>query len=191
MSLTIDTTIGIKYQTVNTVPEVFALVGDEVCAKWEKLGDMDSKIHWQYGMEAEALIAEGVRAMLVYKAIAIKAGKSSETIKRAYYTFCAFTAEQRKQYDLAPYSVFRHAAQCDDPESVLRHYIDNRTSVDEVETVYPLEGGKEIEAEFKALDYPRWAYGIFREIFGIDPAKKKKVLLYLAVIKRIIDEVNK
>lgn len=180
------------YHTITTVPQVFDLVGDEVCARWETLGTMDSKVHWQYGAEAESLIAENVPALLVYKAIAIKAGKNSQTIRKAYYTYKAFTAEQRNKYNLAPYSVFKHAATCKDKEKVLQHYIDNRSSVDEIETVFPATPENEaMDTEFRKLDLPRMFYGIYREIWGIDPAKKKKVITYLAVIKRIIDEVNK
>jgi hypothetical protein len=86
-------------QTILTVPQVYELVGDDVVRRWERLGDMDSKIHWQYGAEADALISEGVPSMLVYKAIAIKVGKSSQVIRKAYYTYTAFTKETRAKYD--------------------------------------------------------------------------------------------
>jgi len=74
-----------------TVPALLELVGETTRAKWRAIGDMDSKIHWQYGAEADALISEGYPAMVVYKAIAIEAGKSSQTIRKAYYTFTSFT----------------------------------------------------------------------------------------------------
>ena len=177
---------------ITTVPQVFALVGDDVIAKWERLGEIDSKTHWAYGAEAEALIAEGVPAMLVYKAIAIKTGKRSETIRQAYYTFRAYTPAEREKYAAAPYSVFRHAKDTDDKIAVLEHYINNRASVDEIETVFPAREAEEadIEREFRALDMPRMFYGIYREIYGASPAVVKKVISYLRVLKRIIDEVN-
>ena len=178
---------------ITTVPQVFALVGDDVIAKWERLGEIDSKTHWAYGAEAEALIAEGVPAMLVYKAIAIKTGKRSETIRQAYYTFRAYTPAEREKYAAAPYSVFRHAKDTDDKISVLEHYINNRASVDEIETVFPAREAEDadIEREFRALDMPRMFYGIYREIYGASPAVVKKVISYLRVLKRIIDEVNR
>lgn len=177
---------------ITTVPQVFALVGDDVIAKWERLGEIDSKTHWAYGAEAEALIAESVPAMLVYKAIAIKTGKRSETIRQAYYTFRAYTPAEREKYAAAPYSVFRHAKDTDDKIAVLEHYINNRASVDEVETVFPAREAEEadIEREFRALEMPRMFYGIYREIYGASPAVVKKVISYLRVLKRIIDEVN-
>jgi len=178
---------------ITTVPQVFALVGDDVIAKWEKLGEIDSRTHWAYGAEAEALISEGVPAMLVYKAIAIKAGKKSETIRQAYYTFRAYSPAEREKYALAPYSVFRHAKDTDDKIAVLEHYITARASVDEIETVYPARDAEDAEAdrEFRALDFPRMFFGIYREIYGASPALVKKVVSYLRVLKRIIDEVNK
>jgi hypothetical protein len=177
---------------ITTVPQVFALVGDDVIAKWERLGEIDSKTHWAYGAEAEALIAEGVPAMLVYKAIAIKTGKRSETIRQAYYTFRAYTPAEREKYAAAPYSVFRHAKDTDDKISVLEHYINNRASVDEIETVYPARNEEDAEAdrEFRTYDLPRMFFGIYREIYGASPALVKKVVSYLRVLKRIIDEVN-
>ncbi len=178
---------------VTTVPQVFALVGDDVVARWERLGEIDSRTHWAYGAEAEALIAEGIPAMLVYKAIAIKAGKKSETIRQAYYTFKAFTPAEREQYALAPYSVFRHAKDTDNKIAVLEHYINNRASVDEIETVYPARNEEDAEAdrEFRAYDLPRMFFGIYREIYGVKPAIKNKVISYLKVINRIIEAVNK
>ncbi|TXH59224.1 MAG: hypothetical protein E6Q97_00285 [Desulfurellales bacterium] len=175
---------------VTTVPQVFALVGDDVVARWERLGEIDSKTHWAYGMEAEQLIAEGIGNMLVYKAIAIKTGKSAETIRQAYYTYKAFTDAERKQFEAAPYSVFRHAKDCEDKIAVLEHYINNQSSVDEIETIYPTAPDDEIEKDFRALDMPRMFYGIYREIWGASVATRNKVIAYLRVIKRVIDEVN-
>jgi len=181
-----------KYQClITTVPQVFQLVGEEVCARWERLGEIDSKTHWAYGMEAEALIAENVPAMIAYKAIAIKAGKRSQTIRKAYYTYKAFNDEQRKKYDLCPYSVFQIARSQDEPEKVLQEYIDKQASVDEIEISYPEITNRELENEFKARGYPRIFYGIYREIFGIDPFLKARVLEHLQDINEILEQVNK
>jgi hypothetical protein len=181
-----------KYHSeITTVPQVFALVGDDVCARWEKLGDLDSKIHWQYGQEAEALIAEGVPAMLVYKAIAIKSVKKSQTIRKSYYTFKAFTPEQRAKYELCPYSIFQIARTQEEPEKVLQEYINNRASVDEMEIVYPEIADKMFEAEFESRGYPRMFYSIYREIYLIDPFLKQRVIENLNEIEEIIKQVNK
>ncbi len=180
------------YQSITTVPQLFQLVGEKVCARWEEMGRLDSKIHWQYGYEAEQLIAEGVPAMLVYKAIAQKAGKNSQTVRKAYYTYKAFTKEQREQFNLAPYSVFQHAATCKDPIKVLKHYVDHMASVDEIEFNFPPAAENEaLEKEFDETGYSRIFYGIYREIWGIAPAIKKKIISYLDVIRRLIDEANK
>ena len=109
---------------LQSVGDVYQMVGEDICAKWEALGQTDSHVHWAYGAEADAIISEGVPAMLAYKAIAKKAGKRSETIRQAYYTYRAFTATQREQYDLCPYSVFRAAKNATAPLEVLQHYID-------------------------------------------------------------------
>lgn len=185
-------TLVLNTKSFTSVSDVYSMVGEETCAKWEKLGDMDSKIHWQYGAEAEAIISEGVPHMLAYKAIAKKAGKKSETIKQAYYTFIAFTPDERSRFDLCPYSVFRHARSYSNPLEVLQHYLDKRCEVDEVENIFPeVSGDNEFETEFIKTGFPRMFYMIYREIWGVNPQIKKKIISYLNVIKRIIDEANK
>ena len=175
---------------VTTVPEVFALVGETVCARWEAIGQMDSKVHWAYGMEAESLITEGVPSMLAYKAIAIKAGKNSQTIRKAYYTYTAFTKEQRAKYDACPYSVFAIARNQPDPEKVLQEYVNNRCSLDELEVIYPERGDETLEREFIERGYPRMFYGIYREIFGIDPFLKARCEEAMREILDIIKQAN-
>lgn len=185
-----NSTVVEIYQPVTTVPQVFALVGEDVCLRWESLGQMDSKVHWAYGAEAEQLISENVPAGLVYKAIGIKAGKSSQTIRKAYYTFKAFTPEQRDQYALCPYSIFQHARTQKKPEKVLQHYINNRTSVDEIEALFPVIENEELEKEFSTRGYPRMFYGIYREAWGIDPFFKARIEEHLTEIKNIFEQVN-
>lgn len=179
-----------NYQSVKTVPQLFELVGEKTCARWEELGRLDSKIHWNYGIEADQLIAEGIHAMLVYKAIAIKAGKSSQTIRKAYYTYKAFTAEQREKYKLCPYSVFAHARTQKKPEVVLQYYLDNMASVDEVETVFPVIEDEEFEKEFSSKGYPRMFYGIYREAYGIDPFLRARIEEHLQGIAEILKQVE-
>lgn len=174
-----------------TVPQLFDMVGDDTTRRWEVLGQTDSKVHWAYGAEADALIAEGFAAMTVYKAIAIKAGKGSQTIRKAYYTYKAFDAQTREKYDLAPYSVFQHARTQKEPIKVLEHYIQNRASLDEIEKLYPIIEDEEFEKYFNGQGYPRIFYGIAREIYGIDPFMKARVEEHLHDIRIILDEVNK
>lgn len=174
-----------------TVPQLLDMVGDNVRAKWRAIGDMDSKIHWQYGAEADALISEGYPAMVVYKAIAIEAGKSSQTVRKAYCTYASFTADQRKKYELCPYSVFAHARTQKEPESVLQYYLDNRASVDEIEAVYPENSGDEFDVYFNVLGYPRIYYGIMREAYGLPQEKIEKIAVLLDGITKIINEAYK
>ena len=65
--------------------------------------------------------------------------------------------------------------------------------MDEIETVYPARNEEDAEAdrEFRAYDLPRMFFGIYREIYGVKPAIKNKVISYLKVINRIIKAVNK
>lgn len=173
-----------------TVSDIYQAVGEEVTARWEALGQTDSKIHWAYGAEADALIPE-FPAGVVYKAIAKKAGKSSQTIRKAYYTFLAFDAETRAKYDLCPYSIFQHARTQDKPIEVLDHYINNRSSVDEVETVYPEIEDKTLVDEIKKEGLDRGLFfGIFREIFGLDDFSRARVIEYLKEIQLIIKKAN-
>lgn len=164
---------GTPYQwSVSKVYEQFP----EAVARWEALGDRDSSIHWNYGAEANALITAGVPAMLAYSAIGRKAGVTSQTIRKAYYTWQQFPDAVREEYHLVPYSVFRHARTCDDPEAVLRYYVDEGgPSVDEIEAVF--KAGEEDEQE--KTDYPRYTVGIWRRMVGLpaDARARAEVLL--------------
>jgi hypothetical protein len=172
-----------------TVADIWKAVGEEVTTRWETLGQMDSKVHWQYGAEAAELIDE-FPAMAVYKAIAIKAGKSSQTIRKAYYTFKAFDAETRVKYEACPYSIFQHARTQDNPIDILEYYINNRSSVDEVEAVYPEIENRDFENEFQAQGISRIFYGVYREVYGIEPFLKARVMEHIKEIEAIIKQVN-
>ncbi len=176
---------------IATVPALLEFVGETVQNRWVAIGQTDSKVHWQYGKEAEALISEGARVGVVCKAIAVKVGRSSETIRKAYYTYTAFTAAERKQYDLCPYSIFQHARTQEKPLEVLQYYIDHQSSVDEIETVYP-EIGKDAEFDkyFASTKLPRIFYGIERELYGINPIWKQEADEHIRQIIEIIERAN-
>ena len=175
---------------IDTVPALLQAVGDDVQARWEALGQTDGKIHWSYGKEADALISEGARVGIVCKAIAIKAGKSFETIRKAYYTYKRFTDEQREQFHLCPYSVFQHASTTKRPVEVLQYYLDNRaTSIEEVEAVFP-PLMDDVQKEFETSGYPRIFYGVYREIYGLDPLTKRQAQEHIDALNKIIREAN-
>lgn len=148
----------------------------EAVSRWEALGQADGNIQWQYGREASALIDNGVPAMLVYSAIGKKAGVTSQTVRKAYYTWRAFPDAVREQYHLVPYTVFRHARACDNPEEVLQYYVDEGgPSVDEIEQVFPLTE----EAQETVSEFPRYAVGIWRRMVGlpVDARERAEELL--------------
>ena len=146
-----------------TIGKIYQVVGDDAIARWEALGQTDSDIHFAYGREANSLIEQGLPSMLVYVAIGRKAGKSSETIRKSFYTWRAFTGAQREEYHLAPYSVFDHARMCDNPEEVLQYYIAERCSIDEVKALFA--AGEE-EKENPYGNTPRYLVGAFRRMLG-------------------------
>ncbi len=172
-----------------TVPQLYQAVGEEVTARWEALGQTDDKIQWAYGKEADEIIPE-FPAMTVYKAIAVKTGKTSQTIRKAYYTYKAYTDEQRERFHLAPYSVFAHARLTDNKEEVLQYYVDHQSTPDEIEEKYPVVDNKEIEAEFKRYNIDRIFYSVFREVYGLDVISKAQVVEYIKKIQQIINEAN-
>lgn len=184
-----DERVRVVKNTTVTVPQLYQAVGEEVTARWEALGQTDDKIQWQYGKEADDLIPE-FPAMTVYKAIAIKTGKTSQTIRKAYYTYKAYTNEQREKFHLAPYSVFAHARMVDDKEAVLQYYVDHQSTPDEIEEKYPIVDNKEIEAEFKRYNIDRIFYSVFREVFGLDVISKAQVIEHIKGIQNIIREAN-
>jgi len=175
---------------VKTVSGLFSVVGDEVRNRWQVLGETDSKVHWAYGAECDALISEGAKSGLVYKAIAIAAGKDSQTIRKAFYTFKAYTFEQREKYHAAPYSVFQQARTQEDPIAVLEHYVNKQASVDEIMAVYPEVVDKEFDEYFKSKGYPRIFYGIERELWGVSEIWKQEADEHLKALREIIEKVN-
>lgn len=178
---------------IETVPALLEAVGQALVNRWILMGQADTKIHWQYGAEAEALISEGARVGVVCKAIAITAGKSFETIRKAYYTYISFTPEERSKYDLCPYSIFQHARTQKEPLKVLEYYIDHKqTSVEEIEALYPaVEGEDEFEKYFTSLKYPRYFYRICQELYGIDPIWKQEADGHIQALVEIIERANK
>lgn len=168
-----------------TVQQLLAVVGDKVIARWEALGQTDDKIQWQYGAEADAIIPE-FPPMVVYKAIAIKTGRTSQTIRKAYYTYKAFTAAQREQYNLVPYSVFAHARMKDNPEEVLKYYVEHQSTPDEIEEKFPIVEDEEMEKAFKAAGLDRIFYSVFREMYGIDPFLKARIMDNIREIQDIL-----
>lgn len=170
-----------------TIPQLYQAVGEKVIARWEALGQTDDKIQWQYGAEADALIPE-FPAMTVYAAIAKKAGKTSQTIRKAYYVFRAYSKEQKEKYNLVPYSVFAHARKMDNREDVLKYYVDHQSTPDEIEEKYPDIEDAEIEEEFNRFGLDRIFYSVFREIWGLAPAQKSRVM---ELVKEIQDIIRK
>lgn len=174
-----------------TVPQLLLAVGEKVIARWEALGQTDDKIQWQYGAEADALVPE-FPPMTVYKAIAIKTGRTAQTIRKAYYTYKAFTAEQREKYNLVPYAVFAHARLKDKPEEVLKYYVEHQSTPDEIEEKFPIiEGEEEVEAAFRVERLDRIFYSVFREAYGLPPFLKARVIEHIKDIQEIIREANK
>lgn len=173
-----------------TVPQLLLAVGEKVIARWEALGQTDDKIQWQYGAEADALIPE-FPAMVVYKAIAIKTGRTSQTIRKAWYTYKAFTPELRERYNLVPYSVFAHARMKDNPEEILKYYVEHQSTPDEIEEKFPIVEDEDIETAFKSAGIDRIFYSVFREVYGYDPFLKARVMEYIKEIQTIIREANK
>jgi hypothetical protein len=176
---------------INTVPALLTAVGEETCNRWVAIGQTDSKVHWAYGREVDALVSEGAQVGIVCKAIAVKAGKDSQTIRKSWYTWKAFTDDERTKYDLAPFSVFQQARTQENKIEVLEHYINNRASVDEVMVLYPEIEHKDFDVYFKSTKYPRWCYGIERELWGIDPIWKQEADGHIKALVEIAERFNK
>ena len=157
----------------------------EAAARWEALGQQDSDIHWAYGREADALIQLSIPAMLVYSAIGKKAGKSSQTIRKSYYTFKTFTDAQREQYCLAPYSVFQHARTWDNPEEVLQYHADEGCSVDEIEEVFKSTEPEEREL-FKQSGFDRYLVGAWRKMIGLSREKRSQAEYHLKAFQELV-----
>lgn len=157
-----------------TVSLVYDFVGEQTINRWVTLGQTDSEIHWAYGREAGDLIDKGIPAMVVYLAIGHKAGKSSQTIRKSYYTFKTFTDAQREQYHAAPYSVFAHARTYEDPEAVLQYYADEQNcTVDEIEAVFRQGEDVDFINEFRRSEFPQYLVGAYRRLMGL-PAPKRE-----------------
>lgn len=185
----IDTQVMVQNTTPQTVPQLLEAVGEKVVARWQTLGITDDKIQWQYGAECDALIPK-YKPMLVYKAIAISTGKTTQTIRKAYYTYKAFDAATRQKYNIVPYAVFAHARMADDKLAILDYYMEHQSTPDEIEEKYPVGGDPEIEKEFKEVGIDRTFYSVFREIFGLDTITKSLIIEHIRKIQDLIREAN-
>ena len=174
---------------IDTVPALLQIVGDDVQARWETLGQAAATPHRAYGREAAAPTGAGARVGILCHPTPIKAGKSFETIRKAYYTYKRFTDEQREQFHLCPYSIFQHASTTKRPVDVLQYYLDNRTSVEEIETVFP-PMMDDVQKAFVNSGYPRIFYGVYREIYGLDDVKKREAQEHIDALNKIIQEAN-
>lgn len=158
-----------------TVSKIYDYAGEPALLRWSTLGQMDSEVHVAYGREAKALIDKELPAMLVYVAIAKKAGVSAETIRKSYYTFHFFTDAVREQYCQVPYSIFEHARRCDDPIEVLDAYLDgqkgNGISVDEVKATHPAD---EDPPEPAYGTFPKYLTGAYRNMQGWTAAHRQR-----------------
>ena len=169
--------------TVQRVYDNFPMNAQE----WESLGQQDSNIHWEYGKHADALIRNGVPNMIAYTAIGRKAGRTSQTIRKAYYTYKAFPDAIREQYHLVPYSVFKHARACEAPEEVLQYYVDEAgCSIDEVEAVFPLTETGDERSEFIKSEFPRYLYGAYRQMIGLN-GKREQAEYHLREFVKIVE----
>lgn len=174
---------------VYTVTELFSAVGDDITNRWESIGQAYDVLHWRLAEEAFELIPE-FPAMLVYKAIGIKTGISEQVVRKAYKTYMKFDKVTRDAHPLCPYSVFQHARTQDDPISVLDYYEAHRPSVRELESVFPVIRDEETEQDLRTMEYPRYFYGILREMRGLLPEQQLQIKAYLSNIKKILDVVK-
>ena len=157
----------------------------EAAARWEALGQTESNIHWQYGRECDALIRDGIPAMIAYTAIAKKAGVKEQAIRKAYYTWRTFDSATIEQYHLAPYSVFRHAARHETPEAVLEYYVsEGGVSVDEIEAVFPIEPDTE---ETQKSDFPRYMVGVYRRMIGLPEQARQRAQALMDELVQILE----
>ena len=182
-------TVVVENTTPQTVPQLIDAVGERTVARWQTLGLTDDKIQWQYGAECAALIPK-YSPMLVYKAIAIHTGKTTQTIRKAYYTYKAFDEATREKYNLVPYAVFAHARLADDKEAILKYYMDHQSTPDEIAEKYPVTADPDIEKEFQEVGVDRTFYSIFREIFGLDTITKSLIIEHIKKIQELIREAN-
>jgi hypothetical protein len=168
-----------------TVTDIFRAVGDDIINKWVAIGNQHGKVHIAFGQAAAELIPE-FPAMLVYRAIAIKAGVSESVVRRSHYTVRDIAPELWQKYHMLSYSIFQHAAACGEPEKVLQYAMENEASVRDVEATFPLSDPPEEDADWTARKYPPYFYGIWRELRGRDAATREYVIARMDEILFVI-----
>jgi hypothetical protein len=78
-----------------------------------------------------------------------------------------------------------------DKEAVLKYYADYQSTPDEIEEKFPVSDNEEIENEFIRFGLDRIFYSVFREVFGLDPFLKSRVVELVKEIQEIIRGANK
>lgn len=160
-----------------TIDRIYQSVPESDLQELEESGTAADNIHWLWGRKAAEWIRRGLPSMWVYAAVAKKVGRSSVTIRQCYYTFKAF---QDIEFDeRVPYSVYNHARQWSDPDEVINYYMEQRCSVDEVETVFRISETEDEREQFAQTNLPRFLVGAWREMYGLPKEKYDNALNYL------------
>jgi hypothetical protein len=152
-------------ETANlTVNQLIASLPELERAEIEATGTASDNINWYWGRKAEEFITRGLPKMTVYMAIARMVGRSATTVRNSYYTWKSFDAGDREEYFTAPWSVFNHARQCDDPDAVLEYQRTEAAGVDEIEAQFPITAKTD---ETYRQNVPAWAMPIYRRFEGL------------------------
>lgn len=164
-----------------TIDSVCQSVGDDVLAEIEALGNQINKAQWRIGQIAGEWIKAGMPAMLVYSVIAKRAGKRPTSIRNYFYTYRDTPLELRETYE-APFAIFNHARQVENPTDVLEYWHSENATITEVEKQFPISAPDEI-IEKRTFEFPIWASPLFRRLSGLQPEKKSRAEI---LIKELI-----
>jgi hypothetical protein len=162
--------------------QIIASISEQERAEIEATGQNADRINWFWGMKAEEWIKRGYPKMLAYMALGRLVGRSASTVRNCYYTWKAFDDADREEYHTASWSVFNHARQCEDPETVLEYQRTEAAGVDEIESQFPVTAPRE---ELEPRNVPVWAMPIYRRFTGLQAelrAEAEGLLLRLTEI---------
>lgn len=168
-----------------TIHRIYESVPAEELAKLDASGTAADNIHWYWGSVAADWISRGMPKMLVYAAIGKRVGRAASTIAQCYYTFISFGRDETDER--VPYSVYNHARQWHEPDEVIQYYLDNRCSVDEIETVFRISEPDEEREQFAKTGLPRMFVGVWRAMVGLPAEKRERAIALLREVLEVIE----
>jgi len=168
-----------------TIGRVLAACSADEIEQLEATGQAADDCQWLWGRKASEWIERGLPKMYVYLAIGKVVGRSATTIRHCFYTWKQFgNSAAQEEYHTVCFSIFNHARQCENPDTVLDYAEQEGAGIDEIETQFPITERVE---EKQKLNVPAWTMPIYRRLVGLVKEKRDRAEKLLKELIEIVE----